>query len=57
MIRAAQYLLVIYIESQRNGEPVSSGTFTDRLEASPAKRPDPRPLRSAALVPGLASPR
>jgi len=30
-----QYLLAVYIESQRSGPPVSSGAVADRLDKSP----------------------
>ncbi|WP_435130181.1 metal-dependent transcriptional regulator [Halobaculum sp. D14] len=36
MSGADQYLLAVYIESQRNGAPVSSGAVADRLDKSPA---------------------
>jgi DtxR family Mn-dependent transcriptional regulator len=35
MTGADQYLLAVYIESQRNGAPVSSGAVADRLDKSP----------------------
>jgi DtxR family Mn-dependent transcriptional regulator len=35
MTGADQYLLTVYIESQRNGAPVSSRAVTDRLDKSP----------------------
>jgi len=36
MSGADQYLLAVYIESERCGAPVSSGTVADRLDKSPA---------------------
>lgn len=35
MSGADQYLLAVYIESQRSGEPVSSGAVADQLAKSP----------------------
>jgi DtxR family Mn-dependent transcriptional regulator len=35
MTGAAKYQLVVYIESQRTGDPVSSGAVVDRLDNSP----------------------
>jgi len=35
MSRADQYLLAVYIESQRSGAPVSSGAVSDQLDKSP----------------------
>jgi len=36
MSGADQYLLAVYIESERSGAPVSSGTVADRLHRSPS---------------------
>lgn len=36
MSRGDQYLLAVYIESQRSGVPVSSGAVADRLDRSPS---------------------
>jgi len=35
MSDADQYLLAVYIESQRSGPPVSSGAVVDRLDKAP----------------------